>query len=505
MRAISLAVVMLPILSGLLLGSHMAVAHERAVTIHAGTEAQIVNAVLAANASGKPTIVKVAPGQYHFNTMFTSERGPSRLPPVTGKVLILAHDASNTVFQPGESGQGRIVTVLDGGRLIVENISLTGGFLLCQRDAFSDPAVCAGNAGAAAANFGGVLWLVNCFVSNNRAVATTDTGVFLHGGAISSIDGILRLEGTTVTDNHVNGSGGGVAIINGSATIHRSIISGNLVGIFLGVVSGGGVFASNAKLTVTDSTISGNSGPNDSDIITLGAGLYSEGGTLRIFNSAITENITPFGGAGGGIFNTGSLFIRNSTIGGNTTGVVGGGIYNSGRLVLESITLVRNEASGVDFSGPGSHASTFPGNCDRGEEGHPNCIHGGAGIWNDPAGSVQIQSSVIAENTYQSAPSDCNSALHSNGYNALGSSPDCHFENFRASDHLNIDVRLDELQDNGDAGNAYYPLLANSPLIDAGGKLFRQCTPRDQIGSRRNDGDGDGSVECDIGAIEWRR
>jgi hypothetical protein len=288
-------------------------------------------------------------------------------------------------------------------------------------------------------------------------------------------------------------------------TIHRSIISGNTVGLLYGTVSGAGVFASGAKLTVTDSTISGNAGPSDNELVTLGAGIFNAGGELRILNSAITENITPFGGAGGGIFNTGALFIRNSTIGGNTAGVVAGGIYNSGHLTLESVTLVRNEASGYDGAVQGSHTDSFPPGCRGGEGADPSaCIHGGAGIWNDPAGSVQIRSSVLAENTYQGTPSDCNGAIHSNGHNALGMSSDCHFENFRASDHLNVDVRLDELQDNGDGGNAHYPLLANSPLIDAGGKVFQQCTPRDQIGSRRKDGDGDGSVECDVGAIEFR-
>ena len=503
MLSITRTAVTLLIVAGLCLTSRAAFAHGGAVTIHARTEAEIINAVFAANASGRPTIIKVAPGQYHFNTTFDSAIGPSLLPPITGRVLILARNPENTVFQGGEV-VGRILTVLEEGRLIVQNVSLSGGFVLCTRGPFGPQPVCEPNAGAAAANIGGVLWLVNCFVSGNSSVASGDTGQSLRGGAILSANGILRLENTTVTGNQVTGSGGGIAVLNGIATIHHSIIRSNLVGILYGTVVGGGIFASGAKLTVTDSTISGNSGPNDSDIVTLGAGLYSEGGELRILNSAITENIAPYGGAGGGVFNTGPLFIQNSTIGGNTTGVVGGGIYNSGSLILESVTLVRNEATGYDASGPGSHADTFPAGCQRFEEGQPGCIHGGGGIWNDPAGSVQIQSSVIAENTYDGGPSDCNNPLHSKGHNALGASPDCHFENFRASDQLNVDVRLDELQDDGDAGNTHYPLLADSPLIDAGGKVFRQCTPRDQIGSRRKDGDRDGHVECDVGAIEFQ-
>jgi hypothetical protein len=146
MHAILRAAVTLLILGGLCLASHAAFAHGGAVTIHARTEAQIINAVLAANASGKPTIIKVAPGQYHFNTTFDSEIGPSLLPPITGKVLILAHDPDNTVFQGGEVA-GRILTVLEEGRLIVQNIALTNGFVLCQPGPYGPQPDCEPNAG----------------------------------------------------------------------------------------------------------------------------------------------------------------------------------------------------------------------------------------------------------------------------------------------------------------------------------------------------------------------
>jgi hypothetical protein len=47
-------------------------------------------------------------------------------------------------------------------------------------------------------------------------------------------------------------------------------------------------------------------------------------------------------------------------------------------------------------------------------------------------------------------------------------------------------------------------LLGESPLIDAGGKISVSCTPFDQIGQRRVDGDYDRKRECDIGAIEYQ-
>jgi hypothetical protein len=74
------------------------------------------------------------------------------------------------------------------------------------------------------------------------------------------------------------------------------------------------------------------------------------------------------------------------------------------------------------------------------------------------------------------------------------------------ADQINVDPRLGTLQDNGSPGNAHYPLLAGSPLIDAGGAIGKFCTQMDQLGQKRVEGDGktnDGALICDIGAIEF--
>jgi len=504
--------VALLILCGLLSSASSAFAHGGTVTVRVRTESEIINALAAANASGKPTVIKVAPGHYRFSMPFDLRTIQSVLPPITGSVLILAHDPADTVFDLTE-GSGRFLTVLAGGRLIVQNLAIAHGYILCNISYFDDDFACFQPAGAAAANFGGVLWFVNCFLSDNKAYTTSDENFSsgqLQGGAIYSGGGILRLENTTVTGNDVRGVGAGVAVVEGVASIHHSIIRSNRVTSFTsGSALGGGVYASGTKLTISDSTISGNTGPDgyaDFDEITLGAGIYNERGNLRILDSAITENVTPFGGAGGGIFNTGLLFVQNSTIGGNTSGVLGGGIYNTGRVTLNGVTLARNLATGSDASGDGSHAPSFPPGCHHGDAENTQCVHGGGGIWNDPAGVVQIQSSVIAENAFNWLDfiSDCNGALRSEGHNALGAGSDCRLQNYRVSDQVGVDVRLGELRDNGEPGNAHYPLLANSPLIDAGGKVFKQCTPHDQIGVRRKDGDSDGFADCDVGAVEFR-
>ena len=103
---------------------------------------------------------------------------------------------------------------------------------------------------------------------------------------------------------------------------------------------------------------------------------------------------------------------------------------------------------------------------------------------------------------------DCGGTFTSQGHNAVGTGADCTLKpavkGTDTHDLINVDPRLAALEDNGAAGNAHYPLLADSPLIDAGDKVGLRCTFRDQIGQRRLDGDHDGNVDCDIGAIEFR-
>ena len=59
---------------------------------------------------------------------------------------------------------------------------------------------------------------------------------------------------------------------------------------------------------------------------------------------------------------------------------------------------------------------------------------------------------------------------------------------------LTGDAGLADLADDGNAGNAHYPLLSTSQAIDGGNDAA--CPPRDQIGERRQG-------RCDIGAVEF--
>jgi CSLREA domain-containing protein len=141
--------------------------------------------------------------------------------------------------------------------------------------------------------------------------------------------------------------------------------------------------------------------------------------TWRVFQVAPTGNLTlngvtvrhgrcngsctvvgnVFPNAGGGIYNSGTLTVKNSTIAGNT-GDAGGGIYNrAGTLTVTNSTFSGNTASG-EFSAGGGIViygtaivtnSTFSGNSSSGQNGSAGGIYGG--------GTLTIKNSTIAGNT----------------------------------------------------------------------------------------------------------
>jgi hypothetical protein len=330
----------------------------------------------------------------------------------------------------------------------------------------------------------------------------SDTGEF--GGTILNLAGTLRVDDTTVSGSVVpNGAGGGVAILAGVAEIRQSIISANRAfpGPLGGNILGGGIYVGGGVVSIQASTIAGNTaGPGDFiiKISAFGGGLFVAGGKVSITDSAVTENQEQTIGDGGGIYNGGNMTIVNSTIGGNETGRSGGGIYNKGKLSLQGVTLAHNVIHG--FINPFICLPEPPSPSD------PECTSAGGGIWSDPAGTVRIATSVVAANVRSI---DCHGVLMSEGHNALGNDSDCTLQPLGGAtgDQVDLDPGIAaDLEDNGEPGNAHYPLLTHSPLIDAGGRIGPHCTPRDQIGNRRVDGDGDndhGQI-CDVGAIEFQ-
>jgi hypothetical protein len=186
------------------------------------------------------------------------------------------------------------------------------------------------------------------------------------------------------------------------------------------------------------------------------------------------------GGAGGGVNNSGTLTITNSTVSGNVApglcfflrflhlwvcgGGVGGGIDSGGTLTLSNSTI----------SGNGAY-------------------HGG-GI----AGSATLQNSIVA-NSFNGG--NCSGTLISKGYN-LSSDSTCNFNG--SGDLNNTDPKLGMLGNYGGPTQTI-PLLSGSPAIDAGNPSG--CTDgnghllkTDQRGYPRPDKEE--TTGCDMGGYE---
>jgi len=244
-------------------------------------------------------------------------------------------------------------------------------------------------------------------------------------------------------------SGQGALTIDGGRNI---VISGNNLAIFT-VAVGADLTLSN--LTVTD----GNA--------TLGGAINNLGGTVNIINSTFSNNDAS--NLGGAIYNTGGIVtITSSTFTNNSSATLGGVIYNTGGTVT-----ITN--------------STFSNN---------NAALLGGTIYN-VSGTINLYNTIVANS---GSSGDCvNLGTIGAAYNNLieDSTNACGLINGVNGNIIGSDPDLGPLT----GAPAYFPLNTGSPAIDNGSNAY--CAATDQRGVLRpQDGDGNSSVVCDIGAYE---
>ena len=215
--------------------------------------------------------------------------------------------------------------------------------------------------------------------------------------------------------------------------------------------NGGGIF-NMGTLNVKDSTLSGNTAAN------MGGGILN-GGTLTVTGSTLVDNHA--GWTGGGIWSENyNLKVINSTLQGNSADSYGGGIYlRNGTLTLLNSTLSGNSA-----------------------------VNGGGGL--NISGTLNYANTIIAGS---STGGDCVSGTIGTNTNNLVGDSSC-------SAGLSGDPKLGVLADNGGPTQTM-ALLTGSPAIDAGLDAVCAADPvnnRDQRGATRPKG-----THCDIGAFEY--
>lgn len=292
---------------------------------------------------------------------------------------------------------------------------------------------------------------------------------------------------TTIIDG--GGVGGVIAVTSGNVTLSGlTIRNGAVVGNYYGG-AGAGIFNS-GTLTVIASTITGN------------------------LASAVCPPTFGCGAFGGGIYNSGRLTISNTTVAGNTVQAGftystfkyvayadGGGIFNQGTIIVSNSTLVANTARHVSlgfvFSRGGGISSRGPATISNSTLSGNNAMQGG-GIFNYQGYSAAFQNSIVANS---SSGGNCAGAMTSKGYN-LSSDGSCNFNGPGDMNGTNPD--LGPLEYNGGPTQTM-ALLPGSLAIDGGNPAG--CTDglghvlkTDQRAMPRPDSEDDAG--CDIGAYE---
>ena len=211
---------------------------------------------------------------------------------------------------------------------------------------------------------------------------------------------------------------------------------------------------------------------------------------LTIANGSVTDS-------GGGIYNSGTLSITNSTFSGNSASGAfggGGGIYNSGMLSITNSTFSGNSASGAFGGGGGIYLSggtaaitnnTFSGNSASGAGSS------GGGLYN-VAGTMTLSNTIVANS---SSGGNCGGTI-TNGGNNIDDDGTCGWASESGSKSY-IDPGLATLASNGGSTQTF-ALLPGSQAID--GVAFNApngAPSTDQRGVARPKGLG-----YDIGAFE---
>ena len=413
------------------------------------------------------------------------------------ETTIVDGSASNHVFGFGSSSsltiEIRNLTIqngseTNGGGIFMQNIDLTLINVAISNNMASEK-------GGGIYLSGGSLTLTNSSILDNIVTAGPGGGIYqisgnttitnsqinyneasLHAGGIHHDVGILQLQDSQVSHN-TSAEAGGIYKIGGEFHIVRSSINHNEAT----TTNTGGIFSIGSLFTITDSDISYNASAGGV------GGIYNIGANFTLTNSLVSFNEAQ--NFAGGILVEGSSFIvTNSTISSNTAGGHAGGLLSNAITNIYNTTIVNNVADNND-SGNGD----------------------GGGIFVGPG--TTISNSIIANNVDKGneAP-DCIGALSSTGYTLLGEDTGCTFTT-STGDQIGtltspINPLLEDLADNN-GPTMTHALQLSSPALDAGnpaGCLDHSATALTTDGRgflRPQDGNGDDSAICDLGAFEF--
>lgn len=379
----------------------------------------------------------------------------------------------------GTYGYGGAITN-NGGDLVLtqvtisDNVARTGGALYAYQAASTvtgDQVVVERNGASRGGGFfvdGGKLDLTRSQFTQNAATAD--------GGALYLAHSQVRLDNVNLTSNSAVRDGGGLLIGDlGEPGQPVRATALRITGNGAERQGGGIAVGDKGRLDLTVASFSANEANGGEGIGGFGGALVVfDGGQAILRQSLLTGNVAAMGGA---VAISGTLLMENSTVAANQA-LKGAGIYSTGQGRLLSSTVARNAVAVAE-----------------GETG------GAAGIELDHGAVLNIGNSIVA---LGEGGADCSVGLQSLGHNIDGDGS-CGFK--ATGDQSDVDPGLLALAENG-GPTASIELLPGSVAVDAGDPagckdLTGALLAIDQRGARRPvDGNADGSVRCDIGAVE---
>ena len=214
------------------------------------------------------------------------------------------------------------------------------------------------------------------------SLANADPGATVIFGP--GVSGVIVLQGAELdvtASMTILGPGAGIVQVDGGGALRLFSIT-----------------SPTAQVALSGLALQNGTALNDPNSVTLGAGggIYN-GGTLALTGCTLTGSAASYGG---GIYNGGTLALAGCTVSGNSAdGGAGGGVYNGGALALTGCTLTGNHAfyAGALYNS----GTTTLAACTVSANLALAAIDGnsgtGAGLYND--GGLTMAACVISGNT----------------------------------------------------------------------------------------------------------